>query len=277
MPSHLADLLRIVARLRDPVHGCPWDRVQTFETVAPYAVEEAYEVLDAVERQDLQGLRSELGDLLLQVVFQARIAEEGGLFTFPDVVRAVTEKLIRRHPHVFDAQGGFLDTDTRGMTVADVERAWEAGKAEERASGGSGDLPAHRAMLSDTVAATLPALSRAGKISRAAAAHGFDWPDAGSVVAKVREEVDEVEEALGSGDRAAVSEEIGDLLFSVANLARHAGIDPKAALRTGTAKFERRFEAMARRLAEQGDGLEAADLAGMEAAWAAVKRAERKG
>ena len=283
------DRLRgLMARLRDPERGCAWDLAQTPETIVPYTIEEAYEVADAVERGDAEDLRDELGDLLLQVVFQARLAEEAGAFGFDDVAEAICAKLIRRHPHVFDATGAFLPPGERPNDPAAIEAAWARIKAQERAAkAASGKAEAAPGPFAD-VPRALPALARADKVSRRAAATGFDWPDAAQVLAKVREEVDEVEESLGAslsdafggplgdalGASEAVAEEIGDLLFSVANLARHAGIDPEEALRRGTLKFERRFTAMAARLAAAGSALETSDLAAMEAAWQAVKRAE---
>ena len=266
------DRLRaLMARLRDPVRGCAWDLQQTAESIVPYTIEEAYEVADAVERGDADDLRDELGDLLLQVVFQARIAEEAGAFDFDDVAEAIVAKLIRRHPHVFDADGAFLPPGERPDDPAAIEAAWARIKAQERAAkAASGRAEAKPGPFAD-VPRALPALARADKVSRRAAATGFDWPDAAQVLAKVREETDEVEESLSAGDPEAVAEEIGDLLFSVANLARHAGVDPEEALRRGTRKFERRFAAMAARL---DGGLEASDLTTMEAAWQAAKRAE---
>lgn len=269
-------LLRLMRELRDPNRGCPWDVAQSFATIAPYTIEEAYEVADAIERGDLDDLRDELGDLLLQVVFHARIAEEAGAFRFDDVAAAIATKLIRRHPHVFDADGQLLPAGTQRPDTDAVNAAWSRIKAEERvakasASGrntvGSGPL--------DGIPVALPALTRAEKLSQKAASYGFDWPNAREVIAKVREETVEVEQSLEIGDRDAVAEEIGDLLFSVANLARHAGIDPEEALRAGTRKFARRFAAMAETLAADGAGLEDSDLAAMEAAWQAVKRSER--
>ena len=267
-------LLALMARLRDPERGCAWDVEQTFATIVPYTIEEAYEVADAVERGDRADLRDELGDLLLQVVFQARIAEEEGAFRFDDVAEAICAKLIRRHPHVFDASGSFLPPDERPTDPAAIKAAWDVIKAGERAQkaaagkGETGPLAG--------VSCALPALARADRISKRAAAVGFDWPDAVQVLAKVREEVDEVEESLGAGEPEAVFEEIGDLLFSVANLARHAGVDPEEALRRGTLKFERRFSAMADRLAAEGRALQDTPLPAMEAAWQAVKRDEKK-
>ncbi|SEF89706.1 ATP diphosphatase [Methylobacterium sp. 190mf] len=278
----LGRLLRLMATLRDPVAGCPWDVAQSFATIVPYTIEEAYEVADAVARGDLGDLRDELGDLLLQVVFHARMAEERGAFAFDDVARAIGDKLVRRHPHVFTPDGAPLPAGSPLRDPAAVEAQWAAIKAQERAArqaerrdAGLAPDPAPDPL--GGVARALPALARAEKISRRAAAYGFDWDDAAQVVDKVREETDEVAEALAAGDPEALSEEIGDLLFSVANLARHAGIDPETALRDGTAKFERRFAAMARYLAASGGALGRSDLAAMEAAWQAAKRDEAAG
>ncbi|WP_375454719.1 nucleoside triphosphate pyrophosphohydrolase [uncultured Methylobacterium sp.] len=268
----LRRLVRLMAELRDPERGCAWDAAQTSASLARYAVEEAHEVVDAIERGDPDDLREELGDLLLQVVFHARIAEEAGAFGLDDVAEAITAKLIRRHPHVFEADGTLLPAGGPRRDPAAVAAQWEAIKAAERAGKSSGAAaPGHLA----GIARTLPALTRAEKISRRAAEYGFDWTEAAEVVAKVREETDEVADALTAGDPAALEEEIGDLLFSVANLARHAGIDPEAALRAGNDKFVRRFAGMARRVEAGGGRLAGSDLAAMEAAWAAVKRAER--
>jgi ATP diphosphatase len=263
-------LLRLMADLRDPVRGCAWDVAQTPATIVPYTIEEAYEVADAVARGDRDDLRDELGDLLLQVVFQARMAEEDGAFAFDDVARAITAKLIRRHPHVFAPDGSLLPEGAPRRDPAEVEAQWAAIKAQERAG-----KPAPAPDPLGNVALALPALMRAEKVSRRAAAHGFDWDDAAQVIGKVREETDEVAEALERGETEAVAEEIGDLLFSIANLARHAGIDPEAALRDGTAKFERRFRAMAEELKAAGGALGRSDLPAMEAAWQAVKRGEK--
>ncbi|MCJ2024030.1 nucleoside triphosphate pyrophosphohydrolase [Methylobacterium sp. J-067] len=259
-----------MADLRDPVRGCAWDVEQTPATIAPYTIEEAYEVADAVARGDREDLRDELGDLLLQVVFQARMAEEDGAFAFDDVARAITAKLIRRHPHVFAADGTLLPEGSPRRDPAEVEAQWAAIKAQERAA-----KPVAAPDPLGGVAQALPALMRAEKVSRRAAAYGFDWDDAAQVIAKVREETDEVAEALERGQTGPLVEEIGDLLFAVANLARHAGIDPEAALRDGTLKFERRFRAMAEELHAEGGELGRSDLAAMEAAWGRVKRMEK--
>jgi MazG family protein len=250
-------LLAIMARLRDPERGCPWDREQDFATIAPYTIEEAYEVADAIERADMAALRDELGDLLLQVVFHARMAEEAGLFAFDEVAAAIADKMVRRHPHVFG--------DAEIASVAAQNEAWEAHKAAEREAAGGVDS------VLDGVALALPALLRAAKISRRAARIGFDWPDARGVIGKIAEEIAEIEDAIASGgDPAALEEEVGDLLFAVANLARKLEVEPETALRRATAKFERRFrrvEALAR---ERGIG---ADLNRLEALWTEVKRA----
>lgn len=242
----IARLAAIMARLRDPKTGCEWDSVQTFATIAPYTIEEAYEVADAIARDDMADLKDELGDLLLQVIFHARIAEEAGAFDLDAVATTISDKMERRHPHIFgDApEGG--------------HHLWEAIKAEERAA------KAHPGAL-DGVALGLPALLRAEKLQKRAARTGFDWPDSHGPRAKVDEELAEADQA--SGDHKA--EEIGDLLFSVVNWARHEGIDAEAALRAANAKFERRFREME---AEAGDVFEALDLEGKEALWQAVKR-----
>ncbi|TXN81805.1 nucleoside triphosphate pyrophosphohydrolase [Methylobacterium sp. WL8] len=277
-------LRRVMAELRDPERGCAWDVAQTSASIAPYALEEAYEVVDAIARNDLGDLREELGDLLLQVVFHARMAEEAGAFDLDDVARSIVAKLVRRHPHVFEPGGALLPVGSPRRAASAVEAQWQAIKAAERAAkdaakgatkGAGKPSPAPEGPL-DGVARTLPALTRAEKISRRAAGYGFDWAEAADVVAKVHEEADEVAEALAGGDAQAVAEEVGDLLFSVANLARHAGIDPEAALRAGNDKFVRRFTAMAARIEAEGGTLSDADLAAMEAAWIAVKQAERK-
>jgi ATP diphosphatase len=263
----IARLIEIMARLRDPDSGCPWDVEQTFVTIAPYTIEEAYEVADAIERGDLDDLKDELGDLLLQVVFHARMAEEAGAFVFGDVVAAITAKMIRRHPHVF----GDIDRSD----AAAVKRRWGEIKATEkheramrRAARGEPE-----AMLSvlDGVPLPLPALTRAVKIQERAATVGFDWADLGPVVDKIAEEVEEVREAAARGDRAHVEGEIGDLLFAVANLARHAGVDPEAALRATNAKFRRRFAHIEARLSDAGRAPADASLAEMEDLWQEAK------
>jgi len=253
-------LLAIMARLRDPERGCPWDIEQNFATIAPYTIEEAYEVADAIERGDMAALKDELGDLLLQVAFHARMAEQAGLFGFDDVAAGIAEKMVRRHPHVF----GEADI----ASVAAQNEAWEAHKAAERAAKGEA------ASVLDGVALALPALLRAAKISRRAARIGFDWPDADSVIDKLEEEIDELEFEIDSeADRARIEEEVGDLLFAAANLARKLDIEPETALRRATAKFERRFRQVEALAKERGIG---ADLEALEALWQEVKVQERK-
>jgi len=244
-------LVTIMARLRDPETGCDWDVAQDFSTIAPYTIEEAYEVADAIARNDMADLKDELGDLLLQVVFHSRMAEEAGLFALPDVVAAISDKMERRHPHVFgDSPGGHA-------------QHWERLKADEReAKGDSGAL--------DGVAIGLPALLRAEKLQKRAARTGFDWPDAEGPRAKVIEEIAEIDAA----SPAEREEEIGDLLFAVVNWARHLGVDAEAALRGANAKFERRFKAME---AEAGDAFAWLDLEAKEALWVNAKTNERRG
>src|SRR5437773_9112951 len=244
-------LLAIMARLRDPARGCPWDREQNFATIAPYTNEEAYEVADAIERGDMAALKDELGDLLLQVVFHARMAEEAGHFAFDDVVLAIADKMVRRHPHVF--------ADVEIASVAAQNEAWEAHKAAERAAQGGAQS------VVDGIALALPALLRAAKISRRAARIGFDWPDARAVIPKLAEEIAELEAELDQGaDPAVVEEEMGDLLFAAANLARKLDIEPETALRQATAKFERRFRRVEALAAERRVGR---DLDALEALW----------
>ena len=254
-------LVEIMARLRDPADGCPWDLEQDFASIAPYTIEEAYEVADAIERQDWEGLRGELGDLLFQAVYHARMAEESGHFGFADVVRAVSDKMVGRHPHVFGAE-------SRDKSAEEQTRDWERLKAAERAgSEARGTL--------DGVAAGLPALTRAVKLQNRAARVGFDWPSTAEVVDKIAEEARELVEARERLTGAEVFEEFGDLLFVVANLARHLRIDPEAALRAGNSKFIRRFAAIESALAARGRRPEESDLAEMDALWNAAKAAEK--
>jgi nucleoside triphosphate diphosphatase len=255
-------LLAIMARLRDPDRGCPWDREQDFATIAPYTIEEAYEVADAIGRGDMTALRDELGDLLFQVVFHARMAEESGLFDFIDVAAAIADKMVRRHPHVFG--------DAEIATAAAQSVAWEEHKATERAARAA--AAGNRESVLDGVALAFPALLRAAKIQRRAARIGFDWPQPRPVIAKVIEETAELEAALdGHADAAKIEDEIGDLLFAAANLARKLEIDPEAALRRATAKFERRFRRIEALAAERGTGR---DLEALDGLWEEVKRAE---
>ena len=256
----IKDLLAIMARLRTPEIGCPWDLKQDFSTIAPYTIEEAYEVADAIERQDMTALKDELGDLLLQVVFHARMAEEAGLFGFDDVAQAIADKMERRHPHVFG--------DAEIASVAAQNEAWEAHKAAER------EAKNEAASVVNGVAIALPALLRAAKISRRAARIGFDWPDAASVIDKIEEELDEIEDALDErASPAALEEEIGDLLFATANLARKLDIEPETALRRATAKFERRFRRVETLAAERAVGR---NLDALEALWQEIKAQEER-
>lgn len=264
MQTHLAAeteinrLLGIMARLRDPERGCPWDVVQDFRSIAPYTIEEAYEVADAIERGDMADLRGELGDLLFQAVFHARMAEEAGHFDFADVARGIADKMVRRHPHVFG-------DESRDRTPDEQTVAWETIKAAERA-----DRPAEAGVLAG-VAAGLPALTRAVKLQNRAARVGFDWPGAAEVLDKIAEETAELVEARDAGDTAKIAEEYGDLLFVMANLARHLDIDPEAALRAANAKFTRRFEAIEGALANQGRTPADSTLAEMDALWNEAK------
>jgi nucleoside triphosphate diphosphatase len=257
-------LLNIMAALRTPKTGCPWDLAQNFSTIAPYTLEEAYEVADAIARDDLGDLREELGDLLLQVVFHARMAEEQHAFDFGDVVQSITEKLLRRHPHVFG--------DERSHSAEAVEGLWERIKGEEKAAR---KKPAEEGALAG-VPVALPALTRALKLQAKAGKVGFDWNDPRAVLSKIREEADEIEAELDRPelDSAAVAAEIGDLLFAAVNLARHLRADPEAVLRQTNRKFERRFAAIEASLAAQGKGPQDATLAEMDALWNEAKKTE---
>ena len=265
----IARLLEIMAALRTPGTGCPWDLEQSFSTIAPYTLEEAYEVADAIARGDLADLRDELGDLLLQVVFHARMAQEQGAFDFGGVVEAITEKLIRRHPHVFG--------DARNLSPKQVEGLWDRIKAEEKAEravreGRAGEETG--ALAGVPVAMT--ALTRALKLQDKAGKVGFDWNDPLAVLSKIREECDEIEVEIVSGDRAKAAAEAGDLLFAVVNLARHLDADPEAALRAANQKFMRRFSSIERALAAQGNRPQDATLAEMDSLWDEAKAEEKK-
>jgi MazG family protein len=257
----LARLLAIMARLRDPDGGCAWDLEQTFATIAPYTIEEAYEVSDAIERGNLAELKDELGDLLLQVVFHSRMAEEQGEFAFADVAQAICDKMIRRHPHVF---GEASHRDAAEQTVA-----WEAIKAEERAAKDA------RQSLLDGVPSALPALTRAEKLTRRAARVGFTWATPEAVIEKLHEELGELAVEVAASDRAKMRDEMGDVLFVCANLARLLEIDPEDALRSTNAKFTRRFNAIEQALAADGRSPEQSDLAEMDGLWNAAKRGEK--
>jgi len=265
----ISRLLEIMARLRTPGTGCPWDLEQDFATIAPYTLEEAYEVADAIARGDLDDLRDELGDLLLQVVYHARMAEEKKAFAFGDVVEAITRKMIRRHPHVFADQDG-------NIALAGVKSAWERIKAEEKAERAARRPPlatAHKSLLS-SVKTGQPALTRAMELQRKASSVGFDWNDPRAVLHKIREEADEIEAALDRGDADELAGETGDLLFALVNLARHVGADPESALRGTNAKFERRFAYIERALEAQGRSLAGASLTEMDALWNEAKEKE---
>jgi nucleoside triphosphate diphosphatase len=265
----ISRLLEIMAALRTPVTGCPWDLEQNFATIAPYTIEEAYEVVDAIARNDLDDLRDELGDLLLQVVYHARMAEEQNAFAFGDVVESITRKMIRRHPHVF------ADKDGR-LAPSHVEELWDRIKAEEKAERAARrpPEPAGPKSLLSSVKAGQPALTRAMELQRKASTVGFDWNDPRAVLHKIREEADEIEAALDRGEAEELAAETGDLLFALVNLARHVGADPEAALRGTNAKFERRFAYIERALAAKGRSLEGASLAEMDALWNEAKGAE---
>ena len=256
--SDIGDLLGVMERLRDPERGCPWDRVQTFATIAPYTIEEAYEVADAIVRGDLPDLVDELGDLLFQVVFHAQIARESGAFGFGDVVDAITRKMVRRHPHVF--------ADAQESTVAGQSARWEEMKAAERSGGGAESLL-------DGVPLGLPALTRAVKLQRRAARYGFDWPNADQVFDKVSEELGELREAVRTGDGPAIDHELGDLLFTIANLARHLGADPESSARTANRKFERRFRELERRAGGATAGTP--EMAELDRIWSEIKTGEK--
>jgi ATP diphosphatase len=260
--SDIARLIEIMAALRTPGSGCPWDLEQNFATIAPYTLEEAYEVADAIARGDLADLKDELGDLLLQVVYHARMAEEQGSFAFGDVVGSITAKMIRRHPHVF--------ADENGNTTAAAQGFWEKIKAEERA--GRADAPSGALA---GVPVGLPALTRALKLQEKAGRVGFDWNDPRAVLAKIREEADEIEAELDAADGSKAGAEVGDLLFAVVNLARHLMADPEGILRTTNIKFERRFAAIEAALAARGKKPQDATLAEMDALWDQAKAAEK--
>jgi len=265
-------LLAIMARLRDPQNGCPWDVKQSFATIAPYTIEEAYEVAEAIEQNDMAALKDELGDLLLQVVFHARMAEEAGHFAFQDVASAIGDKMVSRHPHVFG--------DQDAATADDVKLTWEAQKEAERRAKAARENGGSGAPLSalDGVTSALPALLRAEKLQKRAARVRFDWPDVQQVFDKLDEELGEIREEIDKGgDPDRLEDEVGDLLFVVANLARHLKVDPETALRRANAKFERRFRAMEVTLEALGEKAEDQTLETLEDLWQAAKRAERGG
>ncbi|MDA7086074.1 nucleoside triphosphate pyrophosphohydrolase [Pseudomonas sp. SA3-5] len=270
----LDDLLHLMARLRDPQHGCPWDLKQSYASIVPHTIEEAYEVADAIERGDFEHLPGELGDLLFQVVYYSQLAREEGRFEFAEVVDGITRKLIRRHPHVFVDGDLYGAPDTSRLAEAAVKQRWEELKAEERAEQAA--VPEQLSLLDD-VPNALPALSRAVKLQKRAAQVGFDWPEALPVVDKVREELDEVLEAMSENDPQAIAEEVGDLLFVVTNLARHLKVDPESALRAANGKFEQRFRFIEQALREAGRAMEDCDLEQLDALWGEAKKLEKLG
>lgn len=259
MLQHTQRLLGIMQALRDPENGCPWDRKQTFQTIVPHTLEEAYEVADAIESGDMAELEGELGDLLFQVVFYAQLGREEQLFDFESIAKAMSDKLVRRHPHVF--------SDKKLETDAEIKRNWEQLKQQERQAKDKSNTS-----LMDDLPKSFPALSLAQKIQKRVGRHGFDWPELGGVIAKLEEEVAELKEAIASNDQLHIEEELGDLLFSCVNLSRHLKVDPEAALRHSCRKFERRFRELEKVIAKEGLTVDSADLEQLEAAWQQAKR-----
>jgi nucleoside triphosphate diphosphatase len=259
--NSIQDLLVLMQRLRDPVNGCPWDKKQTLQSLTAYTIEEAYEVVDSIEQNDLTGLKSELGDLLFQVVFYAQLAQEQGLFNFQDVVSTISEKLIRRHPHVF--------ADQECADTAAVNANWEAEKAKERQ-----EKDAQATSVLDDIPQNLPALMRANKIQKRCATVGFDWHELPPVIEKIHEELDEVMVEIDRAEqsRDALAEELGDLLFANVNLVRHLGFEPEKILRAGNHKFEQRFRAVEHIIQSQGRSVTECSLDELEAVWQQVKQ-----
>ena len=260
-PASIDELLTIMAQLRHPQTGCAWDLEQSFATIAPYTIEEAYEVADAIQRGNIADLRDELGDLLFQVVFHARMAQEAGQFRFEDVVRAICDKMIRRHPHIF--------ADPEARTSQEQTQAWEVIKAQER------EIKGRATSVLDDIPDGLPAMTRAVKLSKRAASVGFVWPNIGQVLEKLDEEIGELKAEIAADDRAKAREELGDVLFVVANIARTLDIDPEDALRATNAKFDRRFRFVEAGLASQGKTPSQSDLAEMDTLWDQAKAAEK--
>jgi ATP diphosphatase len=268
----LQDLLHLMARLRDPKYGCPWDVKQNYASIVPHTLEEAYEVADAIERGDFDDLKGELGDLLFQVVYYCQLAREEGRFEFDGVIDGITRKLIRRHPHVFPTGDLYAPLETPRLSDDEVKQRWEEIKAQERAE----KTPAPEQLsLLDDVPAVLPALSRAAKLQKRASQVGFDWPSALPVVDNVREELDEVLEAMADNDAQGIAEEVGDLLFAAVNLARHLKVDPENALRAANRKFERRFRFIEEALRQAQRPMEDCTLEEMDALWGEAKRQEK--
>uniref|UniRef100_UPI003C7D08CA nucleoside triphosphate pyrophosphohydrolase n=1 Tax=Pseudomonas veronii TaxID=76761 RepID=UPI003C7D08CA len=268
----LEDLLHLMNRLRDPQYGCPWDIKQTFASIVPHTLEEAYEVADAIERGDFDHLQGELGDLLFQVVYYSQLAQEEGRFEFAGVIDSITRKLIRRHPHVFPTGDLYAPLDIPQLSEEQVKTRWEQIKAEERAE--KSDAPEQLSLLDD-VPTALPSLSRAAKLQKRASQVGFDWPAALPVVDNVREELDEVLEAMADNDAVAIADEVGDLLFAAVNLARHLKVDPETALRGANAKFERRFRFIEQALRDTRQSMEDCTLEELDALWGEAKRQEK--
>lgn len=282
MSYTLDDLKYLMARLRKPDTGCPWDLKQTFASIVPHTLEEAYEVADAIEREDWPHLEDELGDLLFQVIFYSQLGAEQGHFQFDSVVDRLVQKLVRRHPHVFpDGElSSEVDPDNR-PTDDEIKASWERIKAEERAQASEPDADSPPASRLDGIAHTLPAMARADKLQRRASRHGFDWPTIGPVFDKLHEEIDELKEAWeaaqsGTGDVDAVEDELGDLLFVCVNLARFLKVTPEQALKRTNRKFECRFRAIEERLAEQGRDMDAESLEALDALWQSVKGVEKQ-
>jgi len=266
--SEIDRLIDIMARLRDPKTGCPWDVEQTFRTIAPYTIEEAYEVAEAIEERDWDALKGELGDLLFQVVFHARMAEEAGYFTFAEVARDISDKMVRRHPHVFGDKSGIGDAEAQTA-------AWEQMKADERAWAAA--KSGRKASVLDGVSAALPAMTRAEKLQKRVARVGFDWPDAMHVLDDVEEELEELKaEVAFNAPHDRLEDELGDLLFTIVNLARHLSVDPEAALRRTNAKFQQRFRHVEERLAAEGRSPADSDLAELDHLWNEAKSADRR-
>ncbi len=268
----LQDLLHLMARLRDPQYGCPWDVKQNYASIVPHTLEEAYEVADAIERGDFDDLKGELGDLLFQVVYYSQLAREEGRFEFDGVIDGITAKLIRRHPHVFPTGDLYAPLETPRLSDEQVKQRWEEIKNQERASKSA--APEQLSLLDD-VPAVLPALSRAAKLQKRASQVGFDWPAALPVVDNVREELDEVLEAMADNDAEGIAEEVGDLLFAAVNLARHLKVDPENALRAANNKFERRFRFIEQALRQTQRPMEDCTLEEMDALWGEAKRQEK--
>jgi ATP diphosphatase len=268
----LQDLLHLMSRLRDPKYGCPWDVQQNYASIVPHTLEEAYEVADAIERGDFDDLKGELGDLLFQVVYYSQLAREEGRFEFDGVIDGITRKLIRRHPHVFPTGDLYAPLETPRLTDEQVKQRWEEIKAQERAA--KSTAPEQLSLLDD-VPVVLPALSRAAKLQKRASQVGFDWPAALPVIDNVREELDEVLQAMADNDAEAMAEEVGDLLFAAVNLARHLKVDPENALRGANKKFERRFRFIEQALRQTHRPIEDCTLEEMDALWGEAKRQEK--